>query len=171
MFCCCFVCAFIIGQYHSGNNMSSKSGARGEKKKKKKKAPRNSTPENGHAHSEYFQCFHSCTWRIKTLPQSLICTEEISLYTVHIKSVITKVVFLELEAPKYSLFECYVCWNVSWPASTDNVVKNWLSPSLKLYSSHCGMSLHQAPMFHFTAKCLGSCFLLLLLPFFIKLLQ
>ena len=25
--CCCFVCAFIIGQYHSGNNMSSKSGA------------------------------------------------------------------------------------------------------------------------------------------------
>ena len=28
--CCCFVCAFIIGQYHSGNNMSSKSGAAGE---------------------------------------------------------------------------------------------------------------------------------------------
>ena len=27
---CCFVCAFIIGQYHSGNNMSSKSGAAGE---------------------------------------------------------------------------------------------------------------------------------------------
>ena len=27
---CCFVCAFIIGQYHSGNNMSSKSGAGGE---------------------------------------------------------------------------------------------------------------------------------------------
>ena len=26
--CCCFV--FIIGQYHSGNNMSSKSGAAGE---------------------------------------------------------------------------------------------------------------------------------------------
>jgi len=25
--CCCFVCAFIIGQYHSGNNMSSKSEA------------------------------------------------------------------------------------------------------------------------------------------------
>ena len=23
--CCRFVCAFIIGQYHSGNNMSSKS--------------------------------------------------------------------------------------------------------------------------------------------------
>ena len=28
--CCCFVCAFIIGQYHSGNNMSSKSEAAGE---------------------------------------------------------------------------------------------------------------------------------------------
>ena len=28
--CCCFVCTFIIGQYHSGNNMSSKSGAAGE---------------------------------------------------------------------------------------------------------------------------------------------
>ena len=28
--CCCFVCAFIIGQYDSGNNMSSKSGAAGE---------------------------------------------------------------------------------------------------------------------------------------------
>ena len=27
---CCSVCAFIIGQYHSGNNMSSKSGAAGE---------------------------------------------------------------------------------------------------------------------------------------------
>ena len=26
---CCFVCAFIIGQYHSGNNTSSKSGAAG----------------------------------------------------------------------------------------------------------------------------------------------
>ena len=25
--CCCFVRVFIIGQYHSGNNMSSKSGA------------------------------------------------------------------------------------------------------------------------------------------------
>ena len=27
---CCFVCVFIIGQYHNGNNMSSKSGAAGE---------------------------------------------------------------------------------------------------------------------------------------------
>ena len=57
------------------------------------KAPRNSTPENGHAHGEYFRCIHSRTWRIKTLPQSPICTEEISLYTVHIKSIITKFCF------------------------------------------------------------------------------
>ena len=28
--CCCFVCVFIIAQYHSGNNMSSKSGEAGE---------------------------------------------------------------------------------------------------------------------------------------------
>ena len=28
--CCCFVCAFIIGQYHCENNMNSKSGAAGE---------------------------------------------------------------------------------------------------------------------------------------------
>ena len=50
------------------------------------KAPRNSTPENGHAHGECFRCFHSRTWWIKTLPQSLICT-------VHIKSIITKFCF------------------------------------------------------------------------------
>ena len=36
------------------------------------------------------------------------------------------VLFLELEAPKYPLVGCYVCWNVSWPASADNVVKNFL---------------------------------------------
>ena len=57
------------------------------------KAPRNLTPENGHAHSEYFRCFHSRTWRIKTLPQSPICTEEISLYRVNIKLIITKFCF------------------------------------------------------------------------------
>ena len=57
------------------------------------KALRNSTPENRHVHSEYFRRFHSRTWRIKTLPQSQICTEEISLYTVHIKSIITKFCF------------------------------------------------------------------------------
>ena len=56
------------------------------------KDSRNSTPENGHAHGECLQCFHLRTWRIKTLPHSPICTEEISLYTVHIKS-ITKFYF------------------------------------------------------------------------------
>ena len=92
--CCCFVCVFIIGQYHSGNNMSSKSEAAGEFFFFWKwKVPRVSTPENRHAHGEYFQCFHSRTWWIKTLPQSLICTEEISLYTVHIKLIITKFCF------------------------------------------------------------------------------
>ena len=50
--------------------------------------PQNLTPKNRHAHSECFWCFHSRTWQIKTLPQSPICTEEISLYTVHIKSII-----------------------------------------------------------------------------------
>ena len=59
----------------------------------KQKVPRNSTPENGHAHSECFWCFHSRTWRIKTLPQSPICTEEISLFSVPIKSIITKFCF------------------------------------------------------------------------------
>ena len=48
-----------------------------------------------------------------------------------------EVLFLELEAPKYPLVECYVCWNVSWPASADNLVKNGLSLSSKFYSSHC----------------------------------
>ena len=117
------------------------------------KVPQNLTLENGHAYGKCFWCFHSRTWRIKTLPQSPICTEEISLYTVHIKSIITKFCFLELEALKCPLIECYVCWNVSWPASADNLVKNGLSLSSKLYSSHCGTSL---PIFYFTAKCLGS---------------
>ena len=113
------------------------------------KAPRNLTSENGHTHGECFGCFHSRTWWIKTWPQSPICTEDIALKSAY-KIDYHKV----LEAPKYSSVERYVCWTVSWPASTDNLVKNW--PSLKLYSSHGDMSLHQAPMFYFTAKCLGS---------------
>ena len=40
--------------------------------------------------------------------------------------------------------------------SIGSVVKNRLSLSSKLYSSHCGTSLHQAPIFYFMAKCLGS---------------
>ena len=67
----------------------------------KGKVPQNSTPENGHAHGECFRCFHSCTWRIKTLPQSLICTEEISLYTVHIKLIITKFCFWSWRLPNF----------------------------------------------------------------------
>ena len=61
------------------------------------KAPQNSTPENRHARDEYFRCFRSRTWRIKTLTQSPICTEEISLYTVHIKLIITKFCFWSSE--------------------------------------------------------------------------
>ena len=45
-----------------------------------------------------------------------------------------------------------MCWNVSWPASVDSLAKTWLSLSLKLYPSHCGMSLHQVPMFYFTVN-------------------
>ena len=90
------------------------------------KAPRNLTPKNGHAHGECFWCFHLHTLRIKTLPQLPICTEEIPLYTAY-KINYPKVFFLELEAPKYPWLEHYVCWNVSWPASTDNLGKNWLS--------------------------------------------
>ena len=56
------------------------------------KAPWNLTPENGPitVSHECFQCFYSCTWWIKTLPQSPIYTEEISLYTVHVTSIIIK---------------------------------------------------------------------------------
>ena len=34
---------------------------------------------------------------------------------------------MELEAPKCSVVERYMCWNISQPASADNLVKNWLS--------------------------------------------
>ena len=155
--CCCFVCASITGQYHSGNNMSSKSGAAGEiffeSEKRHGIWPLKTDTltvsafwwtVSIHVHDE-----------IKTLPQSLFCTEEILLYTVHIKSIITKFCFGSFHS-KCPLIERYVCWNVSWPASTDNLVKNWLSLSSKPYSSHCGTSLHRAPMFYFSAKCLGS---------------
>ena len=92
--CCCSVCAFIIGRYYSGNNeLQIWSSWRKNKTNWKWKAPQNLTPENGHAHGECFQCFHSRTWRIKTLPQSPICTEEILLYTVHIKLIIAKFCF------------------------------------------------------------------------------
>ena len=47
------------------------------------KAPRNSTPENGHTHGEWFQCFYSHTWQIKTLPQSPICIGRFSEAGLH----------------------------------------------------------------------------------------
>ena len=90
--CCCFVCVFIIGQYHSGNNTSSKSGAAGEilifesEKHHGIQTLKTDTLMVG-----AFDAFnYSHTWRIKTLPQLPICTEEISLYTVHMISIITK---------------------------------------------------------------------------------
>ena len=94
--CCCFVCAFIIGQYHSGNNMSSKSGAAGaififEIEKRHGIWPLKT--DIMYAHGECFRCFRSHTWRIRTLPQSPICTEEILLYTAHIKLFVTKFCF------------------------------------------------------------------------------
>ena len=122
------------------------------------KAPLNSIPENKHDHSESFRCFYSCSWWIKTLPQSPICIEEISLYTVHITSIIIKFWFWsqKLRSTFCSTVERYMCWNVLWPASVDSLVKNHFSLSSKLYPRHCGMSLNQAPMFYFTAKWLGS---------------
>ena len=61
--CCCFVCAFIIGQYHSGNNMSSKSGAAGEIFifESEKRHGIRPLGENGHGHGECFRRFHSRT--------------------------------------------------------------------------------------------------------------
>ena len=41
--------------------MSSKSGAAGEIFFESEKHHGIQTPENGHAHGEYFQCFHSRT--------------------------------------------------------------------------------------------------------------
>ena len=94
LFCCCFVCVFIIGQYHSGNNMSSKSGAAGEILFSESEKSHDIWPlKTDTLMVECFRCFHWCIWRIKTLPQSLICTEEILLYTVHIKLIITKFCF------------------------------------------------------------------------------
>ena len=92
--CCCFVCAFIIGQYHSGNNMSSKSEATGEILFLKVKSATKFNPWKRTRGSRWvLSMIRSRTWRIKTLPQSPICTEEISLYTVHIKSIISKFCF------------------------------------------------------------------------------
>ena len=86
---CCFVCAFIIGQYHSGNNMSSKSGAAGEififeSEKHHRIQPLKTDTLMVSAFSAF------STWWIETLPQSPIYIEEILLYTVPITSIIIK---------------------------------------------------------------------------------
>ena len=147
---CCFVCAFIIGQYHSGSNMSSKSGAAGE-----------------------IFIFESATefnpwkrtrsqWVLSMLLSMYMTNQNITSVTNLYRGDIAlhsaysidhhKVLILESEAPKCSAVERYMCWNVSWPASVDNLVKKQFSLLSKLYPHHCGMSLHQAPMFYFTAK-------------------
>ena len=127
------------------------------KKNWKWKAPRNPTPENRHTHGEYFRCFHSRTWRKHyfrhQFAQRRYCFTQFISNRLSLSFVFGVRL---LEAPKYSLVKRYVCWNISRPALADSVVKNRLSLSSKLYSSHCGMSLHQAPMFYLTAKCLGS---------------
>ena len=86
--CCWFVCAFIIGQYHSGNNMSSKSGAAGEILFfESEKCHEISPLKTDTLMVSAFNAFHSRTCQIKILSQSLICKEEILLYsnyTVHI---------------------------------------------------------------------------------------
>ena len=159
--CCCFVCAFIIGQYHSGNNMNSKSGEAREilffeSEKCHKIQPLKTDTLTVSAFDAFIQVHNDSKHYLShRLAQRRY---HFTVYTVHIKLIITTTTKLELEAPKYPSVEHYVGWNVSWPASADNLVKNRLSLSSKFYSSHCGTSLHQAPMamFYFTAKCLGS---------------
>ena len=111
--CCCFVCAFIVGQYHSGNNMSSKSGAAGET-----------------LIFESEKCHE--IWPLKT--DMLTVSVFNAFIHVHDESKhyhrgdITLHSTYKID-PKYSSVERYVCWNVSWPASAVSVVKNGLSLS------------------------------------------
>ena len=89
--CCCFVCAFIIGQYHSGNNMSSKSGAAEEififeSEKRHGIQPLKMDTLMLSALNAFIHIHN----KSKTLPQSPVCTQEI-------------------ESPKCSAVECYVC--------------------------------------------------------------
>ena len=129
--------------YHSGNNMSSKSGATGEIllfENPLKMDMLTVSAFNVFIHTHDESKHYLSHWFAH------------SAYKIDYRWVL----FLELEAPKCLSIKHYVCWNVSWPASADNLVKNGLSLPSKLYPNHCGMSLHQAPMFYFTAKCLGS---------------
>ena len=111
--CCCFVCAFIIGQCHSGNNTSSKSGAAGEilffeSEKRHKIWPWKRTRSR---------------WVLSMLSFMYMTNQNITSVTDLHRGDITlhssykidyhEVLFLELEAPKYPSVERYVCWNVS----------------------------------------------------------
>ena len=148
--CCCFVCAFIIGQYHSGNNMSSKSGAAGAIFIFESESATEFEPWKW-THSQWVLSMLSfMTNQESKYYLSHQFVQEISLYTVHIKSIITKFCF------RSQRLRNVPWWNVSWPASIDTLAKTWLSLLLKHYPSHCGTSLHQEPRFYFTAKCLGS---------------
>ena len=90
--CCCFVCVFIIGQYHSGNNKSSISGAAGEILIFECEKCHRIWPLKLKTDTLTVSAFDAFihVWWIKTLPQSPICTEEILFYTVHITSIIIK---------------------------------------------------------------------------------
>ena len=153
----CYVCSFITGQYHSGNNIWVPNLELLEQYifLKVKSA------------TEFDPCKCTISQRMLlmlsfTYMMNQNITSVADLYrgniTLHSTYKINyhEVLFLESEAPKCPWFERYMYWNVSWPASTDSLVKTWLSLLLTLYPNHCGMSLHQAPMFYFTAKCLGS---------------
>ena len=87
----CFVCVFIISQYHNGtgNNISFKFGAAGAIFifESEKHHGIQSLKTDTLIVSAFDTLIHV---HDKTLPQSLICTEDISLYTVHIKLIITK---------------------------------------------------------------------------------
>ena len=76
---CCFVCAFIIGQYHSGNNELQIWSIWSNIYIWKWKEPLNSTPEN--VMWVLLMLLFTCESKHHLSP---ICTAEISLYIVYI---------------------------------------------------------------------------------------
>jgi len=74
-----FGCAFIIGQYHSGNNNELQIWSSWRNIIIWKwKAPRNSTPENGHAHGECFRrCLHSLTFSTTMTNQNITAVTDL----------------------------------------------------------------------------------------------
>ena len=76
------MCAFIIGQYHSGDNVSSKYGDAGatfifESKKRHGIQPLKTDKLTVNAFNAFIRVHDE-------LPQSPISIEEISIYTMHI---------------------------------------------------------------------------------------